>query len=276
MPFPYFIRKLFQNDGAGDKLNPRIIPTTVNGVAADASGNIEVKNSKTIGALSYAEYQQLDFDHIEIAQKNAGLRIGIKAEITRPTTVAELKQAILDAIAANQRNYANLTLSFLVSGVADNWDNNSANISGGSLWTVTALMSTTPTTNGYGCFRLATYTSEYFFYVAGGTISKLYRPMYKENAVTSGTSGTMWYRKHPDGWIEQGGYYAAGTASVTFPTAFKDASKITVVTGTHLGVNSSMTFGVDSVSTTGFTSPKKNQSGTRNDKNVSSWYACGY
>lgn len=43
MPFPYFIRKLFQNDGAGEKLNPDIVPTTVNGVAADALGNIAIK-----------------------------------------------------------------------------------------------------------------------------------------------------------------------------------------------------------------------------------------
>lgn len=45
MPFPYFIRKLFQNDGAGEKLNPSVIPTTVNGVEADASGNIAIKDT---------------------------------------------------------------------------------------------------------------------------------------------------------------------------------------------------------------------------------------
>lgn len=45
MPFPYFIRKLFQNDGAGDKLKPEVIPTTVNGVAADELGNIAIKET---------------------------------------------------------------------------------------------------------------------------------------------------------------------------------------------------------------------------------------
>lgn len=49
MPFPYFIRKLFQNDGAGKKLNPDIVPTTVNGVAADASGNITIKGADIEG-----------------------------------------------------------------------------------------------------------------------------------------------------------------------------------------------------------------------------------
>lgn len=62
MPFPYFIRKLFQNDGAGEKLNPDIMPTTVNGVAADASGNITIKGANIEGgpflpaAGGYIEY----------------------------------------------------------------------------------------------------------------------------------------------------------------------------------------------------------------------------
>ena len=42
MAFPKLLQKLFQNNGAGDKLNPSIIPTKVNGVAADATGNITV------------------------------------------------------------------------------------------------------------------------------------------------------------------------------------------------------------------------------------------
>ena len=42
MALPKLLQKLFQNNGAGDKLNPSIIPTKVNGVAADASGNITV------------------------------------------------------------------------------------------------------------------------------------------------------------------------------------------------------------------------------------------
>ena len=42
MALPKLLQKLFQNNGAGDKLNPSIIPTKVNGVAADSSGNITV------------------------------------------------------------------------------------------------------------------------------------------------------------------------------------------------------------------------------------------
>lgn len=42
MALPKILQKLFQNNGAGDKLNPSIIPTKVNGVAADSSGNITV------------------------------------------------------------------------------------------------------------------------------------------------------------------------------------------------------------------------------------------
>lgn len=42
MALPKLLQKLFTNGGAGDKLNPSIIPTKVNGVAADATGNITV------------------------------------------------------------------------------------------------------------------------------------------------------------------------------------------------------------------------------------------
>lgn len=42
MALPKLLQKLFQNNGAGDKLNPSIIPTKVNGAAADATGNITV------------------------------------------------------------------------------------------------------------------------------------------------------------------------------------------------------------------------------------------
>lgn len=45
MALPWLFRKLFQNDGAGEKLNPDIVPTTVNGIAADASGNIAIKDT---------------------------------------------------------------------------------------------------------------------------------------------------------------------------------------------------------------------------------------
>ena len=41
--------------------------------------------------------------------------------------------------------------------------------------------------------------------------------------VTSYRSGTQWYRKYSDGWIEQGGYFKGasnGDHSITLPTAF--------------------------------------------------------
>lgn len=48
------------------------------------------------------------------------------------------------------------------------------------------------------------------------------------------SSGTSWYRKYSDGWIEQGGYisvaYGSNTTTVTFPKSFAGTS-YTVVLG---------------------------------------------
>lgn len=52
MALPKILQKLFQNNGAGDKLNPSIIPTKVNGVAADSSGNITVDANPPAIAVS--------------------------------------------------------------------------------------------------------------------------------------------------------------------------------------------------------------------------------
>lgn len=48
MPFPYLFRKLFQNDGAGEKLKPEIVPITVNGISPSAtSGDIAIETFST-------------------------------------------------------------------------------------------------------------------------------------------------------------------------------------------------------------------------------------
>ena len=91
------------------------------------------------------------------------------------------------------------------------------------------------------------------------------------------SDGTMWYRKYSDGWIEQGGWYGANksaSGTMTFPVAFS-TTNITVTTGVYLNGNNAATFGINSVSTTGFTYAKKNQSGEAL-RHASSWFACGY
>lgn len=47
MALPVLLQKLFGNSGVGPKLRPDIIPTTVNNVSADASGNIAITNIDT-------------------------------------------------------------------------------------------------------------------------------------------------------------------------------------------------------------------------------------
>ena len=81
------------------------------------------------------------------------------------------------------------------------------------------------------------------------------------------SSGTSWYRKYSDGWIEQGGRFTKsgyGYTTVTFPVAF---SKIVY----YAGVNHQGAYrGVDMSKTT---LTGSTQLGYEND---TCWYACGY
>lgn len=46
----------------------------------------------------------------------------------------------------------------------------------------------------------------------------------KAHITTTWHSGTSWYRKWSDGWIEQGGRITTSTPTISFHTAFKDTN----------------------------------------------------
>lgn len=89
-------------------------------------------------------------------------------------------------------------------------------------------------------------------------------------------STSTWYRKYSDGWIEQGGIFAGGSASnsktITFPIAFTTMNTIqsTIITTRGTASYDGEIF-VRSKSLTSFVA------GSRlNDVSYYMWYACGY
>ena len=94
--------------------------------------------------------------------------------------------------------------------------------------------------------------------------------------VASGKNTSSWYRVFSDGWIEQGGIFAGGSANntktVTFPRAFTTANCImTTIVTTRGGASHDGEIFVRSKTLTSFVA------GSRlNDASYYMWYACGY
>ena len=89
-------------------------------------------------------------------------------------------------------------------------------------------------------------------------------------------SGTSWYRKWSDGWIEQGGRATFSDTSkdgtITLHTAY--TSQYTVL----LTANGDGTRAVGSynLNTTNFTVQRWNRSSSGEPPNIVEWYACGF
>lgn len=93
--------------------------------------------------------------------------------------------------------------------------------------------------------------------------------------VESSKSGTNWYRKYSDGWIEQGGLANKGTISLLTP--FTDTNYTCVATCTNqtgaMGTDSDTGAYVKSKTKTNFYASIGYQIG---DNSNIAWYACGY
>ena len=90
------------------------------------------------------------------------------------------------------------------------------------------------------------------------------------------SSGTSWYRKWSDGWIEQGGVSAVisdGSTSITFPTKFSNTNYTVLSIARHPTSNSSITTVRDLTTTTvTLTFDVEDGSGS----SAVQWYACGF
>lgn len=188
MALPWLFRKLFQNDGAGEKLNPGVIPTTVNGVAADASGNIAIKDTN----IPNGPFLPLSGGSIKGAIRfgNGGggtCDVGAVADYPRTTARA-------------------FGYDFFCNGVR--------------LGQVGVLLGD-PGSDYY--YQKAqrfyfgpSYNDPMSLQIEPSTGSIIHREQWLRYVVAAEYNGNQWYRKYNDGWIEQGGlsaYWQNGSAS---------------------------------------------------------------
>ena len=91
--------------------------------------------------------------------------------------------------------------------------------------------------------------------------------------VETWSSGTSWYRKWSDGWIEQGGNTtsSSSTATTTLPTAFSDTNYTVVATSKNGSSGSNPRYNVSNKKTTTFDVWFGSYSTYAYE-----WYACGY
>lgn len=93
----------------------------------------------------------------------------------------------------------------------------------------------------------------------------------KAHITTTWHSGTSWYRKWSDGWIEQGGRITTKVTTISFHAAFKDTNyTVTVSQNSSASANVSRV-AISARATSNFTIP------TIEDAALPfSWFACGY
>lgn len=253
MPFPYFIRKLFQNDGAGEKLNPGVIPTTVNGVAADASGNIAIKDTDIPGG----PFLPL-----------AGGRMTGNVVFDYPYALSVEMSHPLEGYSAGLR--------FMWGGVPK-----------GSC----AALFSSNSEDSLKYFFLGTSWNSPLSFRVNVADKKLWfnnhNLIYVEE---TGSSNSGWYRKYSDGWIEQGGniYYSGSegnhitfmTFSIPFTTTSYFASQVkgnpNTSNGYLSGAAEAANWQIWNKTTTSCCTRLWGPTSSVSSMSYLSWYACGY
>lgn len=250
MAFPKLLQRLFQNNGAGDKLNQDIIPDipyskvtdapSVDSALSSTSENPvqnKVINSALEGKLSTSGGTMTgDISFIGNGKiKNATNKGG---ELDIDTTGSALHGSNVD------------------------WQD------GASL----LLRSSAYPNNQKGCFfLLASLSSSQNCMLVGAPDGSLTwggkRLTGGLTVVAESYGANSWYRKYSDGWIEQGGkapFPSQGSLVITFPLAFSN-TKYTPIFST----NTAKTSWLAALSTTSFSI------GTNSSGADVWWYACG-
>ena len=95
--------------------------------------------------------------------------------------------------------------------------------------------------------------------------------------VTSWSSGTSWYRKYSDGWIEQGGstYLSSNPCNLTFHLTFSNTNYTFVGFYRDIDDNSSITNCAYRTKYTSYIRLVQGYNGTSYPDTIM-WYACGY
>ena len=93
--------------------------------------------------------------------------------------------------------------------------------------------------------------------------------------LASYTSGSSWYKKYSNGWVEQGGTFTSlYNQAVTLIVPMKDTNYTILTSKTNMG---SAVVIVDTVTTTSFKVYGRGQGGSGFSENVSGyWYVAGW
>lgn len=93
----------------------------------------------------------------------------------------------------------------------------------------------------------------------------------KAHITTTWHSGTSWYRKWSDGWIEQGGRITTSTDTISFHTAFKNTNYTITVSQNGSASANIYRVAISARATSNFTIQY-----IENEMLPFSWFACGY
>lgn len=93
----------------------------------------------------------------------------------------------------------------------------------------------------------------------------------KAHITTTWHSGTSWYRKWSDGWIEQGGRITTRTTTISFHTAFKDTNYMITVSQNGSASANVSRVAISARATSNFTIQV-----IEDAMPPFSWFACGY
>ena len=282
MPFPYFIRKLFQNNGAGDLLNKGIIPPSYVDTAAQTFTDKQKAQARAnIGAI----------DKTATVAKAECLYSDTYLGNFNGETVAQLASKLYDWVFSLDQNPGH-TCNFIASA---NWvslwnnNDNSTTISDGNKWLVTCIAATQSAAKCCGLL-VTDYVDGAVFhltYVSGAWTACRPFMLSKQSdfpatpvrylkefwTQKNSTSGIQWYKKYSDGWIEQGdstplsSWLTEPTKTITLFTPF--ANDTYFIAGPGFVVGSVKGARIDSTTKTSFTIKG-------DDVGQCYWYACGY
>ena len=253
MALPWLFRKLFQNDGAGEKLKPEIVPTTVNGVAADASGNIAIKDTNIPNG-----------PFLPLA---GGVMSGsiIFGHNTSPRV--DMKHPSEGYSGGLQFSWGETPKGYCAVLFSDNTEDSLKYFFLGPEW------------NSPLSFRVNVVEKKLWF----NNHDLIY-------VTETGTTASGWYRKYNDGWIEQGGniHYSGSesnhTTFMTFSIPFTTTSYFAAQTkgrpDTSTGYLSQQVeaanFQIWNKTTTSCCTRLWGPTSAITSMSYLSWYACGF
>lgn len=248
MALPKLLQKLFQNNGAGDKLNQNIIP--------------DIPYSKVTDAPSVDSALSSTSEN-PVQNKVINSALDGKLSTSGGTMTGDIIfSSYLAKIANDQNTGGKVEVGQTGAALLSNQDN----YEGGA--TLLLRSSTYPN-----------YQKGYFFLIAGLSSSQNYMLVGSPNGsltwgghnvisvVAESYSANSWYRKYSDGWIEQGGnahISSQGTSVITLPLAFSNTYYSPV-----FSKNTDATCWLAAISTTSFSV------GTKSSNASAWWYACG-